>query len=405
MGIQQAQTPSYRWVILALAFSLVGNFAATGNALPPILPILIEEFNITYFQAGLLQGAFNLPAVLLGLVIGFSAQRLGLRRIGTVGTFLFFLGNLIFFMGASFFQFLIGRLVTGVGATTVSVVNLTLISRWFRGKELGLAFGIFNVAYPFSIIVTLTTYGTLAQASGWQFPLIISTLYSLACFIAFILVYRDPPSLAYEDNIAETQPVNGGGVDQKQSILSTFKIIAPLCISYMFFQASSASFTTFTPDYFYRIGFTLGNAGLLTSSWMMGSLFLSIPIGRFLDRYGKETYIIIVGDGVAAIILFMFLILPPSMYYLLGAGLAVAVSPIAVASLRRNSSLSPPSYYAISSSFFATFVSLGFFFGPILTGSLIDITQYHAVIFLVVAILLVLASILQSIYLLDRSPV
>ena len=53
--------------------------------LPPALPVLQETLNITLVQAGFLLSAVQIASMTLGLVVGLSADSLGLRRSMLVG--------------------------------------------------------------------------------------------------------------------------------------------------------------------------------------------------------------------------------------------------------------------------------------------------------------------------------
>ena len=126
----QSRGERYRWLVLLLAFYTQGNYASTINVLPPILPILIERFGLTYLQSGLIQGVFNLPGAILGIIVGLSTTRLGAKRIGTLGLILLTGGNLIFLTGGSVFQFVLGRFIAGMGASTITVVDLIILTQW-----------------------------------------------------------------------------------------------------------------------------------------------------------------------------------------------------------------------------------------------------------------------------------
>jgi MFS family permease len=57
--------------------------------------------------------------------------------VNTLGQFIFALGGAT----VNYREMLIGRVIYGLGTITVTVAQSTALATWFKGRELGIAFG------------------------------------------------------------------------------------------------------------------------------------------------------------------------------------------------------------------------------------------------------------------------
>jgi MFS family permease len=74
------QKTKYRWVILFMVYICMLVFAFTLQFLPPILPTIIANFQLSHTQAGLLMSLFTLPSIFLAIIAGLLSDRWGTYR-------------------------------------------------------------------------------------------------------------------------------------------------------------------------------------------------------------------------------------------------------------------------------------------------------------------------------------
>ncbi len=97
-------------------------------------------------------------------------------------------------LGGSFSLLLTGRIIAGIGALTISIAAPQALSRSFQQKDMGgKAMGIFNAVMPLGTILTLNTFGRLADRAGWRAPLLLASFYTLLMLFLFSFKYSDPP--------------------------------------------------------------------------------------------------------------------------------------------------------------------------------------------------------------------
>lgn len=134
-----------RWLAVALA-----SFLVFGNDycydLPQALETPIQEkFNVSEVQYNLLYSVYSMPNIILPFFGGYILDYFGVK----VGVLLF---NLLIIAGQGLFTIgcygenytwlIVGRSVFGIGAECLNVAQSTIVTMWFKGKELSTALGI-----------------------------------------------------------------------------------------------------------------------------------------------------------------------------------------------------------------------------------------------------------------------
>lgn len=135
----------YAWyvmvvLVIAYAFSYVDR---------TILTLLVEpiraSLDITDTQISLLHGfAFALFYTLLGMPIGWLADRGNRVRIISVGVFLWSIATAACGLANTFLQMFIARVSVGVGEAALSPSAYSLVTDYFRPEKLARAFSFYN---------------------------------------------------------------------------------------------------------------------------------------------------------------------------------------------------------------------------------------------------------------------
>ena len=123
--------PSYAWVILGVTY-LTGLVAPmTKMKIPPVMPILIGAFNLSYTQAGWLQSFFSISGVLLAFPAGFIMQKIGVKRTGLLAVGSIFMGSILGGISNSAGLLLLSRFIEGAGYGFFAVVGPAALAIWF----------------------------------------------------------------------------------------------------------------------------------------------------------------------------------------------------------------------------------------------------------------------------------
>jgi len=160
---------------LYVVFGIALMAVLRADSVAPALPDIGAALRRSSESVGLLITVFALPSVFLTPVLGILADRWGRKRILVPSLVLLGLAGSACSLARSFDVLLILRFVQGVGAASLSMLNITLIADLYSGRQRTTAMG-YNAAVR-SIGSTLFPIlgGALAML-GWRYPFALSLL-------------------------------------------------------------------------------------------------------------------------------------------------------------------------------------------------------------------------------------
>jgi len=286
-----------RWLLL-LVSSVAGlTFSFCLQTVPPLMRLLVADFQISFAQAGLLMGLFTLPALLVALPSGVLLDRYGARRIALLAAVLLLLGNLLAALAGDYLWLALGRFIAGSGAAVVMVVAPQVVAEAFRQQGVGLAMGLFNISVPLGTMLALYGVALLLPEWNWQSAFWLDLLLSLLLLLLVLLFY--PKSVPAKNRRADNS------VWYAVRTAPVALLWLTLCLG--FYSMGAMQFFSFAPAFYQAEGVSEAQAGLLASLPMLPSLLLAPLFGWLADRVGLRWLFVVVGSVGAAMVL---LILP-----------------------------------------------------------------------------------------------
>ncbi len=169
-----------RWIallILSLSLMLIVIDSTIVNI---AFPAIQETFNASYADAEWINTIYSLVFGALLITWGKLGDQFGRRNIFIGGALIFALGSLG--VGtASTIGIAIGfRMMQGLAAAMMSPSTLSIVSATFKGKERGIAFGIWGATAGVSAALGpilggwLIEYGTGIMAQSWRLAFLIN---------------------------------------------------------------------------------------------------------------------------------------------------------------------------------------------------------------------------------------
>ena len=101
-----------------MAWLVIGSGVVAAlhvGKLPPVIPVLRTELGLTLIQAGFLLSVMQVAGMLLGVLAGLLADRMGLRRTMLSGLGLLTLGCALGAMASQVTLLLAARMLEGIG--------------------------------------------------------------------------------------------------------------------------------------------------------------------------------------------------------------------------------------------------------------------------------------------------
>ncbi|WP_320172256.1 MFS transporter [Maridesulfovibrio sp.] len=190
------------------------------SSIIPALPLLIKRFDISASNVGLIFTVFTLPGIIFSPLAGIFADRLGRKKILVPALVLFGISGTACFFASDYNTLLLLRLIQGVGASAIGVINLTIIGDLFNGRDRIKAMGLNAGVLSMGTAIFPAIGGILAQIS-WRAPFLLAlSALPLAWIVAFRLNNPEPKS---EGNMRKYLSSAIEGM-KRQEVLSLFII-------------------------------------------------------------------------------------------------------------------------------------------------------------------------------------
>jgi nitrate/nitrite transporter NarK len=130
---------------------------------------------------------YSVAAVFAVLAGGILIDRMGTRKASLLFSVLVTAGAAIVAWAPSVNWMYFGRLVFGIGSEPLVVAQSAILARWFRGKELALAFGVALTVSRLGTLFTFNTEALVASRYGWRQALWLAAALCAASVVANLL--------------------------------------------------------------------------------------------------------------------------------------------------------------------------------------------------------------------------
>jgi EmrB/QacA subfamily drug resistance transporter len=148
-----------------------------------LLDITIVNVALPRIQAGLhssftdLQWVIDAYALTLGallLLSGSLADRLGRRRLFAAGLVVFSASSLVCGVAQSPLMLNLSRGVQGVGGAMMFATSLALLGQAYRGRDRGVAFGVWGAVTGAAVSIGPVVGGALTQGISWRWIFLVN---------------------------------------------------------------------------------------------------------------------------------------------------------------------------------------------------------------------------------------
>lgn len=385
-----------RWGILILTGFILSVNYYFYDAFSTLKGLLNSEFGFSNIQYGLFVAFYSIPNLFLAVVGGVVLDKIGIRRTGFIfvfsmafGAFLTAYGTSDYYreggLGFSFMSsflssyspelkmMLLGRFIYGVGAETSIVVISKILVKWFKGKDLALAFGLkvgfgrLGTAMALLVSPVIADGGANLSGAIWFAAVLVFT--GLLAFMVYMW---------YDARLDNQIEQSGQKVEKNQFKISdiinllknpAYILIALLCVT---FYSAVFPFNAFAPDLLLnKFGMSLEQSGRITALMPFGTMIFTPLFGMFIDRKGKAATLMIFGSLALVLVHLSFAytqILPYFPMILLG----VAFSLIPATMWPSMVKLVDDKIIGTAYGLMYSIQNIGLFIFPILAGYILD---------------------------------
>ncbi|MGC1122741.1 MAG: MFS transporter [Candidatus Methanofastidiosia archaeon] len=374
----------YRFLSLVTVGGLIGYVAKM--LIPPLLPILQEEFTITNFEAGLLMTGYMGAYALAQIPSGLLGEKFGRRRVMVVGMAGSAVASLLVAFSHSYIQVLLLRILFGGFSGNYYTPATSILAQRFNEKERGMAQGILMMGVPAGTALAPLLAILVSGQWGWRMSFLLVSLAGILISILFYVLTEE-----------RKEPTHM----RDQMVWSSHIFIIGICS--FFTGATVFGFLTFFPKFLLSKGLEPGTAAFLFSVLAVSG-FISVPgCGKLSDILGR--FRVLVGLFTVLVVSLMGFLLVPSHFFLIlviptGAVLYGYVPPL----MAFVADLSPAKARGFWIGYLNTMAFVGAAFGSAVAGLILDHYTYSELLqFFIVLVLIALSIYLAKVRTIPRT--
>lgn len=313
-GFFHPSTRLYRFTTLIFISLMVFGSYFAYDSIGALEGTLIQVLHLNRSTIGNLYTAYSVAAIAIVFFGGVLYDKLGPRKASLLFSLLVFLGAAMVAMATSTWMLFAGRLVFGAGSESLIVVQSAIIGRWFKGKEMAMAFGITLTISRLGTLFAFNTEELIASHFGnfrvalWAAALFC--LFSVACNLVFNFLDRHGEKAL---GLPEPEPGDKIVFSDLKKFSPSFWFVVLICLTFysaifpftalstdMFHDKWSlplvhASDGGFFSKVFYNFTHMFNTAPGVTSIVIAASMLFAPFAGDLVDRIGRRSTLMIVG--------------------------------------------------------------------------------------------------------------
>ncbi|MFH1263911.1 MAG: MFS transporter [Pseudomonadota bacterium] len=339
----------YRFTVLVIvALVMAGSYFAY-DSVGAIEDTLMKKMGIGQSEIGTMYSMYSWAAIFTLFGAGLLTDYIGARRSSILFSLLIAIGAVIVAWAPNLWVLYLGRFIFGAGCEALYVCQNAIIVRWFKGKELALAFGL---ALTFARLGTLFTFNTEALIADRWGP--IAALYVAAglCVLSFLVNFLYVGMDRVAEPVLKLKQEGAGDRivwSEVWKFSPSFWYLTMLCV---LFYSAVFPFTALSTNFFHekwQLPLTVENTGGFlgdifksfmhmfstapgtTSIVIFASMVFAPFAGGLIDKIGRRASLMLVGSVlliVAHVTMGLTNIAPRWPMMILGAGFVLVPAAI-----------------------------------------------------------------------------
>lgn len=295
----QTTNPTTKWVMLGLSYVvLIACFIPYIGWSVSLLDIL-DEFQLSNAQAGLLG---SITALVGGLILPFAGvigDRVGIKKIILIGIVAALVGQLMFAWAPDYTLLMLGRAISGLGVGLLFVGPYTMAINWFeRERKSGIALGVMFTSDGIGSYLSLYAFAIVLTAFGWRTGSVIGGVFLAVVFVIAAIFLKDAPK---DDSTA----VAASQVDDSGRSTISWLFSRNVLVAALFFIGEWGIFAivaVWMPTILIEeAGWDPTLAGLLASLYVIFGIIPSILFGLISDRMNRRKALIVAAGAVMTV--------------------------------------------------------------------------------------------------------
>ena len=269
---------NYNYTVLMITWMGWISIYLARSVLPPVLPVLTEEFSLSHAQSGLLETAYLIGYIISKVPAGELSRRFGAKKV-LAGSMVGYGASTLLTSSAQGFShiFMLRFLVGLFQGVHLPVANALLSDRF--GSRQGRAIGFNESGANVGNTLAFPVAVSLLSVWGWRAAFIALSLPAFLLAAATLALMR-------EDEESDAPEASNGDLWEYS------RILIPLALSHATYNLVLRTTFTFMPSFLveYR-GMAITAAGYLAMVLPFAGIFSKMGSGFILERLGPKTSI------------------------------------------------------------------------------------------------------------------
>lgn len=361
------------WVCLLIFINQLGF-----GSIVPVVPLYADEFGVSAAAIGATIAVYGAARFAMNVPTGYIADRFGRNIALAMGGAITVAGNLACGLTDVYWQFLIGRFVSGAGAAMVitgtQIVVADISTRENRGRMMAVYQGTFLFAVGFGPVPG----GLLADVFSLAAPFFAYAIFG--GLVSLLAWFRIPDTGVIGREAAAS--TGQQRLPMHQQLLAFRRELGFVLIAIVsfaaFFARTGGLFNLIPTQAENELGLSASQIGLGLGAISLVGLALAYPSGVLVDRFGRKT-VIVPSTIFSGLAMFLFATMPNFTWFLLACttwAISIGISGPAPAAYAAD--MAPVGMNASAMGLYRMLADTGYIFGPLVLGFVADIASPEA---------------------------
>jgi MFS transporter, FSR family, fosmidomycin resistance protein len=370
----------------ASVIALVGLAHGTSHffhmLLPPMFPVFLAEFGLSFAQVGLLTSLFFVVSGVGQACAGFVVDRFGARPILFVSMFIFALAAMAASMAQGMSGLALAAVLAGLGNASFHPVDFSILNQRVSTPRLGHAYSVHGISGSLGWAIAPAFLVGVAAASDWRTAYVAAALLPLVV-VTVLLLNRH--MIATEIVAASAMVAPANGQKHAQNTSSTAFLRLPVvwwCFGFFLLSTMTiAVIQSFSASILKALHSLSFETATYTLSAYMLCAAMGAVLGGFMAAKHERSERVVIGSLVAGALLLLLC----ATGWLGAAGTAVALAAtgfaVGVGNPSRDMMIKRATPKGATGRVYGTVYSgldVGFALSPLVFGPLMDQGYYAA---------------------------
>jgi predicted MFS family arabinose efflux permease len=292
--------------VVACLFLVLFIGVADNQILSPLLPMIRAQFGKSSSEMAYLFTGYSFCAGLSVLIWGPLSDAFGRKKGLLCGLAIFTAGSAISFLSIGFAMLLAGRILTGMGASMLSLNCISYAGDFFPYENRGRAMGFIMSSYFAALILGVPLGSWIGGRMGWK--MVFGVLGAIALALSIVIQGLLPVISRKNESGPGATPAQY--IRQYIGFLKKRSSIGALLCS-LFASGGTMGFLAFLGSWLHdSFGIPTGKIGLVFLASGSAALLASPLAGSIADRLGKRLQFIL-----SSVALALFLCILPGLHW------------------------------------------------------------------------------------------